>query len=359
MGTTPARPAGVRLEGGPLLVVGEVVTAFLQNSTPLTTSTCWEILRSRPGSTVRAGTRPVQFAISPATAVGVHCELPTGSGARAEGVGTIVGQTTVTGGSLVQASARAVLSARAFGYRDPWSYYLANPGLIEVRGKADVDDLVRGLVDGEQPGTLDLGAVCSRLLDRVQRSPLLDRRPGLRARRIRLRWVARLSSAAGTPSTASTASAAGPAPGTEVGFAPVDEGAPWIEFIVHDEISRSLVVGPTAAEAGLCLFAEDVARHDWLLSTLLRFVDEQRSSPRAEVVSGPGLASLVDLFQLWMPGARVPPEFGQVWAELEAGTSFTRQWLNLVDHVRDQIALASAACVPRGPRLSAAEARLS
>jgi len=356
MSARQARPAGARPEGGPFLVVGEVVTAFLQNSTPLTTPACQEILQTRPGSTVLTGTRPVQFAISPATAVGVHCELPTGSGARAEGVGTIVGQATVTGGSLVQASARAVLSARAFGYRDPWSYYLANPGLIEVRGKADADDLVSGLVNGEQPGTLDLGAVCSRLLDRVQRSPLLDRRPGLRTRRIRLRWVARCGSvtAAGMPS------AAGRATGTQATFSPLDEGAPRIEFIVQDETARSLVVGPTdAQDAGLCLLAEDVALHDWLLSTLLRFLDEQRSGPRAGIANGHGIASLVDLFQLWMPGERVPPEFGEVWAELEAGAAFSRQWVNLVNHVRDKIALATAASVPHAPRLSAVEASLS
>jgi len=353
MATGQARPAGERPDGTPFLVVGEVVTALVQHSTPLTNPACQEILRIRPGSTVRAATRPTPFAVSPATAVGVHCTLPTASGARVEGVGTVVAQATVTGGRLVQTSARAVLSARAFDYRAPWSYYLANPGLIEVRGRTDIDDLVRGcvsFVDGEAASSLDLGAVCTRLLDRVQRSPLLDRRRVLRAPRTRLRWVAVYSPAArlagGMPSGTVSPSAG--------------ESPPSVELVIHDDVTRSLVIGPTGAgDDRLGLLAEDVARHDWLLSTLLRFVDDQRSSAHVDGAGGHAVASLVDLFHLWMPGALVPAELATVWPELEAGPAFSRQWVNLVGHVRDQIALAGVTPTPPARRIPVMEPRLS
>ncbi len=106
---------------------------------------------------------------------------------------------------------------------------------------------------------------------------------------------------------------------------------------------------PAADLAGLC---EDLALHDWLLTTLVRVLDGIRLGPAAPGTwprtAGDGelpptvraLRPAVDhLLHLWMPRARVSGRLAPLWEALEERPGFTRQWLALVQRVRDQLTL--------------------
>jgi hypothetical protein len=307
------------------LLLGEVRTALLQHSGPVAPTVAREILQLRPGRRVLSATRPVAHVLSPEVASGVHCQLATVSGTRAEGVGTALTRAAVTGGRLIQASTRALVVRRPFDVRPPWSHYLSRPGVVEFRGKADPDDLARGFLGIEPRAVLDLGALSGRVLDRIQRSPELDRSPSFRAQRTRLRFAVRVGPD-GAP--------AGPA-----------------EFVVRDETLRTMLVtltrGNLAEIVDLC---EDLALHDWLLTTVARVVE----GSRVGVASGGELIirlrPVIDhLLHLWMPAARVDEALREVWDGLERRPGFSRQWESLVSQIRDQISLAMITLLGTGP----------
>jgi hypothetical protein len=324
----PGAPAGGQPDEVTGLLLGEVRTALLQHSEPVTPTVAREILQLRPGRRVLSATRPVAHVLSPELASGVHCQLATVSGTRVEGVGTALTRAAITGGRLIQASTRVLVIRRPFDVRPPWSHYLSQPGVVEFRGKADPDDLAQGFLGTDPRVVLDLGALTGRVLDRLQRSPELDRRPSFRAQRTRLRFAVRVGS------DEAPAGPAGPA-----------------EFVVRDETLRTMFVTLTKGDlveiVGLC---EDLALHDWLLTTVTRVIE----GSRVGVASGDELVvrlrPVIDhLLHLWMPAARVDEALREVWDGLERRPGFSRQWESLVSQIRDQISLAMITLLGAGP----------
>lgn len=300
-------------------VIGEVHTGLLQNSGEISASVCGRLLDLLAGQTVRISRRPIVHAVSPDRLTGVDCHLPSASRSRVRGVGTVLTRCSITGGRVVQGSSHVRIVRADADRRLPWSHYLARPGVIEVLGKAKAHDLVDGFTgeaDGQTqrassgPPLLDLGAISGRFVDLVQASPILDRRAPFKVPRTHLRWVA-------------------------------ESGEPGIRFTLHDDRLRTLrLVHPgefTPAVTDLC---EDLALHDWLLTTLLVLVERALTggAPRSDAVAR--LTPAVDhLLHLWMPAARVDQALAPLWESLERYPGFTRQWQSLVNRVRDQISI--------------------
>jgi len=87
---------------------------------------------------------------------------------------------------------------------------------------------------------------------------------------------------------------------------------------------------------------EDLALHDWLLSTV------ETELERARLGSGPmdktlrSLRPLVDhVLHHWMPGARVRQDLLPLWNSLDRVHGLTRQWDISVNRVRDQLSLST------------------
>ncbi|GII88623.1 hypothetical protein Ssi03_66130 [Sphaerisporangium siamense] len=294
-----------------MLVLGEVRTALLQNSGEIDDDACASVLALTAGEPVRVSRRPIAYAVSPDRLVGVDCGLPSASRARVRGVGTVVARGTITGGRVVQGSAHTRVE-RGADRRLPWSHYMARPGVVEVLGKVKAGDVAEGFDGDPDPDGLDLGSIGARLVDLVQSSPGFDRRASFKAARTRVRWVA-------------------------------ETGEPAIRFTVRGDGLRTLRVvhaGPfTPAVLGLC---EDLALHDWLLTTVLRMAEKAGIGVRPDAAAR--LAPAIDhLLHLWMPAAHVDPALLPFWDSLDRRSGFTRQWLTLVDRIRDQVAVNTLA----------------
>ncbi|SBT39048.1 SCO2521 family protein [Micromonospora auratinigra] len=301
-----------------MITVGEVHTNLLQHSTALGQEQSTEVLSLVEGEAVLTSRRPSLYAVSPDVRTGVDCWLPSARRRQLRGVGAVVTRAIITGGRIVQAS--SVIQVVAGERRQPWSHYLANPGVLETVGKLDSADLTAGFLRGNDADVLNLEAITGRVLDGVQMSDLLDRRPPLRAARTRLRWAAQV----------------GPQPDREVS-AVVTVDSPTLRTV-------ELVLAPQdvpAAVAGLC---EDLALHDWLLTMLSSLVEAAvtRSASGQEHVER--LRPVLEhLLHLWLPGARVNPRLRPIWDRLEQVPGFSRQWNSSVNWIRDQISVGNMA----------------
>ncbi|QLQ36700.1 SCO2521 family protein [Micromonospora robiginosa] len=301
-----------------MITVGEVHTNLLQHSTALAQEQSSEVLSLVEGEAVLTSRRPSLYAVSPDVRTGVDCWLPSARRRHLRGVGAVVTRAVITGGRIVQAS--SVIQVVAGERRRPWSHYLANPGVLETVGKLDSADLTAGFLHGNDADVLNLEAITGRVLDGVQMSDLLDRRPPLRAARTRLRWAAQT----------------GQQPDREVS-AVVTVDSPTVRTV-------ELVLAPQdvpAAVAGLC---EDLALHDWLLTMLSSLVEAAvtRSASGQEHVER--LRPVLEhLLHLWLPGARVNPRLRPIWDRLEQVPGFSRQWNSSVNWIRDQISVGNMA----------------
>lgn len=301
-----------------MLTVGEVHTSLLQHSTALAQEQSAEVLSLIEGEAVLTSRRPSLYAVSPDVRTGVDCWLPSARQRQLRGVGAVVTRAIITGGRIVQAS--SVIHVVAGERRQPWSHYLANPGVLETVGKLDVADLGAGFLHGNNADVLNLEAITGRVLDGVQMSELLDRRPPLRTARTRLRWTAQ----------------AAERPNRDVS-AVVTVDSPTLRTV-------ELVLDPQdvpAAVAGLC---EDLALHDWLLTMLSSLVESvvTRSASGQEHVER--LRPVLEhLLHLWLPGARVHPRLRPIWDQLEQVPGFSRQWNSSVNWIRDQISVSNMA----------------
>ncbi|GAA1293403.1 hypothetical protein Psi02_43250 [Planotetraspora silvatica] len=297
-----------------MLVMGEVHTGLLQNSGEIPESTCRDVLQLLSGERVRVSRRPIVYAVSPDLLTGVDCRLPSASQSRIRGAGTVLSRSSITGGRVVQGSSFTRIERSGSDRRQPWSHYLARPGVVEVLGKVKSRDLADGFAEDPPADGLDLGAISARFLDVVQSSPLLDRRAPFKIARTRLRWVA-------------------------------EEGEPAIRFTLHSEQMRTVRLVHTGeftpAVADLC---EDLALHDWLLTALLVIIERARIGGTPGPEAAVKLAPAVDhLLHLWMPSARVDDVLSAYWESLDRRPGFTRQWQSLVDRVRDQLAVHTLA----------------
>ncbi|MBO4205169.1 SCO2521 family protein [Micromonospora echinofusca] len=303
-----------------MLTLGEVHTGLLQNSTSLSLEHTTQLLDLLVGERVRRSERPIAYVVSPDQLTGVDCLLPTGTGSRTRAVGTVVSHATVTGGHVLQGSTYTLVGRAEVNRRLPWSHYLSRPGRLETIGKVDARDVVRGyLATGSPSQVLNLGAICARLIDAVQESTRLDRRPPFRSRRTRLRWAV-------LPSDDPAAEAQGT-------FRVESETLRTLELTVgHDDV---------AAVVALC---EDLALHDWLLTTLLTLMEASLTAPGTRAQKVERLRPAIDcLLHLWMPAARLDESVLPVWRALERRPGFTRQWESSVNRIRDQVTLSTIA----------------
>jgi hypothetical protein len=310
--------------GDAILVLGEIHTGLLQSSSPLPVARCEHILASFRGERVRSSQRPIAYAVSPDLFTGVDCRLASPSGLKLRGIGTVSSHAAMTGGHVLQASAATALVRPPGARRQPWSHYLARPGRIEVIGRGNQDDLVSGFLASKgTAGTLDLGAISTRLMDSTQVAANVDRRPPFPAPRTKLRWAAVLSDSRPTQ---------------------------LLRFTVEAAALRTVLIScPPGLAGSIRDFAEDLALHDWLLSTLIRVTERSRigMDARPEVLER--LRPAVDhLLHLWMPAARAEQTALMLWEGLERRPGLSRQWHALVDRIRDQVALGTIALLSAG-----------
>ncbi|MFF9483713.1 SCO2521 family protein [Streptomyces sp. NPDC014676] len=311
-----------------VLACGEVRTCLLPALQALDSRAAAQLLGLRADERVLLSERPNLYGRSPDTLTGVDCPLPSADGARIRAVGTVAARASLTEGRVLQSSAYFRVPASGPDHRRPWGHYLVRPATVEPFGKLPYEAVAQGLLNGGRHGELDVGLIADQLLTRLLRHPLLDHRPPLKSRPTRLRWAA-------LP-------------------AEPDEGPSIERFTLAEDELRTVrlrVPAGTPADeiAGLC---EDLALHDWLLTTVVRILDgirlgiaepPARTRPRTgedrpAVVTA--LRPAVDhLLHLWMPRARVAHGLAPLWDALEDRPGFTRQWRTLVQRIRDQLAL--------------------
>ncbi|MYS93776.1 MULTISPECIES: SCO2521 family protein [Streptomyces] len=299
-----------------VLACGEVRTCLLPSFQPLDIRAAAHLLRLRPDERVRTSERPNLYALSPDTLTGVDCRLPTSNGAKLRAVGTIAARAALTEGRVLQTTAHFRAPAAGPDQRQPWGHYLVRPGVVEPLGRMPERSVAQGTLTGGRPGELDIGHIADGLLTRILRHPLLDQQVPFTSRHTRLRWAALR--------------------------APEGEGPSMVRFVLAEEDLRTVelrvpaTVRPSAV-VGLC---EDLALHDWLLTTVVRMLDGSRLGSLEGPAAVLALRPAVDhLLHLWMPRARVDRALGPLWEVLEQHPGFSRQWQTLVQRIRDQLAL--------------------
>ncbi|MDO0915093.1 SCO2521 family protein [Streptomyces sp. DT2A-34] len=303
-----------------VLACGEVRTCLLPSFQALDGRAAAQLLRLRADEPVRVSLRPTMYALSPEVLTGVDCRLPTSNGSKVRAVGTVVARAALTEGRLLQSTAYFSVPAAGPDIRRSWGQYLVRPGLVEPFGKLPQQATAEGVLRGAGRGELDLGAIAEGLLAQLRRHALLDRRVPFKSRPTHLRWVARRQ--------------------------PEGERASLTNFTVAEGGLRTMELRlpegvPAAAAAGLC---EDLALHDWLLTTVQLMLDNNRIG----AADGPSVIEalqpvVVHLLHLWMPRAHVDPALGHLWDVLEAKPGFSRQWENLSRRIRDRLALQAVA----------------
>jgi hypothetical protein len=275
-----------------------------------------QLLRLRADEHVRVSERPNLYALSPEVLTGVDCRLPTSNGAKVRAVGTVAARAALTEGRVLQSTAYFSAPADGPDVRRPWGHYLVRPGVVEPFGRLPEQATAEGALRGGGRGELDLGMIAEGLLAQLVRHPLLDHKAPFKSRRTYLRWAARRTSEAEGPSLDR--------------FTLAEDGLRTVELRVPESV-------PGAAVAGLC---EDLALHDWLLTTVVHMLENSRlgaaDGPAAVLVLRPAVDHLL---HLWMPRAHVDRTLSPLWDVLEGDPGFTRQWQTLVRRIRDQLAV--------------------
>jgi hypothetical protein len=303
--------------GRMVLTFGTIRTGLLLNSGAISQGALPAALRLLPGERVRTSERPIAYGVSAEVLTGVDCTLAAASGAKTRGIGTVATRATITGGRIVQGSTYARLVESDVDYRRPWSHFLGRPGTVETIGKIGATDLARGMMADQRlrPG-INLAAICDRILDRVQQSPELDRSPPFRAARTTLRWV--MSDDADNAAD-------------HLSFTIVNGELRLVDLKLSDQVLPEVLQ--------LC---EDLALHDWLLTTLLGIIERSHMDSGELSYMIAKLGPAVDhLLHLWMPGARVDSRLLPLWHSLDKYPGFTKQWETSVSRIRDQLALST------------------
>ncbi|WP_229073785.1 SCO2521 family protein [Actinoplanes sp. DH11] len=298
-----------------MLVLGEVLTSLLPSSTALPADACQRLLALTTGAQVLRSDRPMSYVVSPDRLTGVDCRIATGPHGSARAIGTVTTRAVLTGGHVLQASARTVTGRSPHPRRLPWSYYLARPGTVEIVGKHRERDTAEAFLTGmPAPPTLNLASIASHTADRVRSSTLVDSRAPFPSRQTALRWIA-----------------------------VVGAGEDVLSFTVEGTNQRTVRLHTRSTELpGVLALCEDLALHDWLLTTLTGIVTRA-------ALTGPDPAAAVDrlrpavdhLLHLWMPGARLEPHSRAFWDQVEQRGGFGRQWGAAVQRIRDHLALST------------------
>lgn len=299
-----------------MIIVGEVHTGLLLHSHALTADNAKDLLGMAPGEPPRQWHRPIARTQSPPLLVGVDCELPLGK-RSGRGIGTVVARAVLTGGHVLQGSSFARIVTADEPRRLAWPHYLSRPGTIESLQPVTAA-LAGGLLDDtNNDQRLRLTGISDRTVNSVQRDALLNRRVPFRSARTRLRWAADI----GGQSTAG------------------------LHLSVKSRTERTLLIGqPDATLESVATLCEDIAYHDWLLSTVMTMMSRARIGGVDRSTSVAQLEPIVDhLLHLWMPAAHCNEAVSRRWKDLEIAPGFSRQWTALVNRIRDQLALAMLA----------------
>ncbi|MEU6860861.1 SCO2521 family protein [Glycomyces sp. NPDC046736] len=312
-----------------MLIVGEIHTALLPHSRPLTAEEARAALSLAVGETVVQWARPVAHTASPTLLHGVDCRLPLGAkpekrhadkgASTVRAVGTVCSRAVLTGGHLLQGSAWTTVAAPEQPRRMPWSHYLAHPGTLETIGNFEARRLAEGflLAEGrrDRTGLVDTAAIARHSIHDVLSRPVLDQRPPIKTGSTRLRWAAIADAGSGR--------------------------AVAFRLVGNDRRRMSLVTGLCEPEQ-IAAAAEDLAVHDWLLTAvsariaLARIGDDPRHTLRT-------LRPVVDhLLHLWSSGTRTSQDLEFMWDQLERRPGLTRQWTTMTERVRSQIDYGAA-----------------
>ncbi|MFI7497773.1 SCO2521 family protein [Streptomyces sp. NPDC049687] len=308
--------SGLGTTSGPVLVCGEVRTSLLLTRDAVDERTAVQLLRLRADERVRVSRHPNRYAVSPDVLTGVDCRLPTATGARSRAVGTVTARAVLTEGRVLQSTAYFSAPASGPDRRQPWGYYLVRPGRLIPVGRLPEKSVAEGFLTGRQPGVLDVGSIAESLLARISRQHwILDYDTPLSTADTSLRW---------------TAAAAAEGEEASLLFTKAEDAL----RIVDLRLPRGTA---PAAAAGLC---EDLALHDWLLTTVAYKLDGLRLGSEDGRAVLKVLRPLVDhLLHLWMPQARADRALHSVWEQLDKNSGFSRQWNTLAQRIRDQLAL--------------------
>lgn len=299
-----------------VLACGEVRTGLLPSFQALDGRAAAQLLRLRADEHVKVSERPNLYALSPEILTGVDCRLPTSNGAKVRGVGTVIARAALTEGRVLQSTAYFSAPADGPDVRRPWGHYLVRPGVVEPFGKLPEQATANGVLRGGGRGDLDLGMISEGLLAQLVRHPLLDHKAPFKSRRTHLRWAARRTPEEQEPALDR--------------FTLAQDGLRTVELRVPESI-------PAGAVAGLC---EDLALHDWLLTTVVHMLENSRLGAADGPAAVLALRPAVDhLLHLWMPRAHVDRALGHLWDVLEREPGFSRQWENLRQRIRDQLAI--------------------
>ncbi|MET7987788.1 SCO2521 family protein [Streptomyces sp. NPDC005281] len=305
-------PAG---HAPPVLACGEVRTCMLPSREALDERAATRVLDLRADERVRVSRRPNRLVVSPDILTGVDCGLPTATGARVRGVGTVTTRATLVEGRVLQSTASFSLPASGTDRRQAWGYYLARPGTLVAVGRLPGNPVAEGFLGGPRPGLLDVGSIAESMLARVTRHHTLDHDAPLNAADTTLRWTATPSAAGEEPSSL---------------FTMAEDGLRTLRLrLPHGT--------PLIEATGLC---EDLALHDWLLTTVADKLDGLRAGSDDVRRTVKVVRPLVDhLLHLWMPRARLGPTLHTTWNDLERRPGYSRQWNALTQRIRDQLAL--------------------
>ncbi|MEV4350691.1 SCO2521 family protein [Actinoplanes sp. NPDC049596] len=302
--------------------MGEVHTGLLRGRDPMTAEQATSLVDLVAGEPVASAQRPRSYVRSPQRPVGVDC--PPGGARKARGIGTVLQRAAITDGHVVQGVAYATLRAAGGTTRRPWSHYLAWPGVIEVIGRVSWSELAESFAAAERPaGVLDLGQIAGRASDVVQSAMPTGSQSGPRLRlpRTRLRFVA--------------GGATGPPRLTSYG----------------DELRLLQVDGDDKDLPLLVTFAEDVALHDWLLTSVMRIVERAAIGRMSRAETLHRLEPALDyLLHLWLPAGRGGELVEKLWDSLDRQAALTRQWALLRDRIRDQFAVGAVAALSAAMR---------
>ncbi|WP_030441976.1 SCO2521 family protein [Actinoplanes subtropicus] len=306
-----------------MLIAGEVQTGVLRGGGPVTGDVAARLVDLVTGEAVLVSERPRSYVRAPDKPVGVDCPIgASGPNRRPRGIGTAWQRAAILDGHVVQGSAYATIRRAEQSARQPWSYYMTRPGVIESVGRTRWKELADAFAAPVRDAdALDLGGIAGQAADRVQRNHRAGGRPGLRAARTRLRWTALVEPCDPSP--------------CEVHFATYGEDLRVLSFTVSEVAARRVAV-----------VAEDIALHDWLLTVLLEEVRKAAIGvlPRDEVIRR--LLPAIDyLLHLWLPRTTDDDLARALWSVLENRVGLSRQWNLLVYRIRDQLSAGAVAAL--------------
>jgi hypothetical protein len=311
-----------------MLFLGEVRTSLLTHSAPVPAGAGERLLSLLAGAPASRSERPIARVVSPARFTGVDCDLGAGSGRAVRSVGTVSSHAVLTGGRALQGSAHVEIVPSPQTRRLPWSHYLAQPGRADVIGRYREPDVAAAFLDRAGAGDrLDLGAIAQHTVNEVYDEAPLDFRAPLKSGETRLRWAATWTAGAGGDAVA---------------------------FVLRPSEVRTARIETSAADPpAIVALCEDLALHDWLLTTLTAVIERSLRGDRGTPLALLQLRPAVDcLLHLWMPGAHVEDELAAVWDGLERRPGFSRQWLTSVQRIRDFLAVSTLQELDRAGRTS-------